>query len=110
MQDQTQLAVAAEILCQQWGNIEKETLKKYLLMYGFDRWSKIRNKSAQSCKILAKKTDEEMEAMGSDFVRCLFANVQTEKNELKSLLLSLIQNLQFNTCAKNNSQQQQLNQ
>lgn len=24
-----------------WGNMDKETLKKYLLNYGFGRWSKI---------------------------------------------------------------------
>lgn len=35
-----------------WGNMEKETLKKYLLNYGFGRWHKIQKKSAQSCKIL----------------------------------------------------------
>jgi len=29
-----------------WGNMEKETLKKYLLIYGYGRWIKIRNFSA----------------------------------------------------------------
>ena len=28
-----------------WGNIEKETLKKYLLVYGFGRWKKVRKAS-----------------------------------------------------------------
>lgn len=35
-----------------WGNMEKETLKKYLLNFGFGRWSTIQKKSAQTCKIL----------------------------------------------------------
>jgi hypothetical protein len=29
-----------------WGNMEKETLKKYLLNFGFGRWSTIQKKSA----------------------------------------------------------------
>jgi hypothetical protein len=29
-----------------WGNMEKETLKKYLLNFGFGRWSTIKKKSA----------------------------------------------------------------
>ena len=40
-----------------WGNMEKETLKKYLLIYGYGRWSKIRKISAATCKILKSKND-----------------------------------------------------
>jgi hypothetical protein len=29
-----------------WGNMEKETLKKYLLIFGYGRWKKIRKTSA----------------------------------------------------------------
>ncbi len=71
------------MLQQKWGNMEKETLKKYLLIYGYGRWQKIKKKSLQSCKILVNKTDTELEAFGADFVRTLFENLQTEKNELK---------------------------
>ena len=35
-----------------WGNMEKETLKKYMLIYGYGRWVKIRSFSASQCKIL----------------------------------------------------------
>ena len=73
-----------------WGNMEKETLKKYMLVYGYGRWPKIRCYSANQCKILKDKSDAEMKAFANDFVRSLFENLQTEKNELKSFLLNLI--------------------
>lgn len=74
-----------------WGNMEKETLKKYLLVYGYGRWSKIRESSGSSCKILYERTEAEMRAFANDFVRTLFENLQTEKNELKGFLLNLMQ-------------------
>ena len=58
-----------------WGNMEKETLKKYMLIYGYGRWTKIRNFSASQCKILQDKTDSEMKAFANDFVRSLFENL-----------------------------------
>ena len=73
-----------------WGNMEKETLKKYMLIYGYGRWVKIRSFSASQCKILQDKDDPEMKAFANDFVRALFENLQTEKNELKNFLLNLI--------------------
>jgi protein subunit release factor A len=70
--------------------MEKETLKKYMLNFGYGRWKKIRMESAQSCKILKDKPDHEMQSYADDFVRTLFDNLQTEKNELKSFLIDLI--------------------
>jgi hypothetical protein len=58
-----------------WGNMEKETLKKYLLNYGFGRWSTIQKKSAQSCKILQSKPPAELQAYAEDFVHTLFNNL-----------------------------------
>ena len=73
-----------------WGNIEKETLKKYLLIYGYGRWSKIRESSAASCTNLKTRSYNELQAFANDFVRTLFENLQTEKNELKGFLLHLV--------------------
>ena len=42
-----------------WGNMEKETLKKYLLIFGYGRWRKIRE-SGSSCKILVERPEGEM--------------------------------------------------
>ena len=70
--------------------MEKETLKKYLLNYGYGRWRKIRNYSSKTCKILKDKPEIEIKAFSNDFVRTLFFNQQSEKNELKGFLLSLL--------------------
>jgi hypothetical protein len=43
MTEKRQSSGATEL---RWGNMEKETLKKYLLNYGFGRWHKIQKKSA----------------------------------------------------------------
>lgn len=58
-----------------WGNIEKETLKKYLLVYGYSRWSKIRASSASTCRVLVNKSEAELRAFANDFVRTLFEHL-----------------------------------
>lgn len=55
--------------------MEKETLKKYILQFGYGRWSKIQRQSAETCKILQNKSLGEMKAYAQDFVRTLFMNV-----------------------------------
>lgn len=70
--------------------MEKESLKKYLLMFGYGRWSKIRKYSKSHDKILKDKPDIEMKAFANDFIRTLFEFLQTEKNELKNFLINLI--------------------
>lgn len=80
-------------LSQKWGNMEKETLKKYLLQFGYGRWKKIRKYSAHHCKILKDKSDVEMKAFANDFLRTLYDNLQnekSEKNEMRSFLVNLI--------------------
>lgn len=52
--------------------MEKETLKKYLLQYGYGRWQKIRKQSAKLCKILKDKPDLELKAFANDFLRTIF--------------------------------------
>ena len=71
--------------------MEKETLKKYLLIYGYGRWAKIRKDSKNQDKILKDKPDIEMKAFANDFIRTLFEFLQTEKNELKNFLINLIE-------------------
>jgi hypothetical protein len=77
-----------------WGNMEKETLKKYLLQFGYGRWSKIRKCSQRTCKILKDKSDLEMKAFANDFLRTLYdqlINEKNEKNELRSFIVNLIE-------------------
>eukprot|EP00347_Sterkiella_histriomuscorum_P020477 403337650 len=77
-------------LQQKWGSMEKETLKKYLLQFGYGRWRKIRKYSKNHDKILKDKSDLEMKAFSNDFIRTLFEFLQNEKNELKNFLINLI--------------------
>lgn len=73
-----------------WVNMEKESLRKFLLIFGYGRWSKIRKFSRGHDKILKDKGDIEMKAFANDFIRTLFEYVQNEKNELKNFLIGLI--------------------
>jgi hypothetical protein len=52
--------------------MEKETLKKYLLQFGYGRWKKIKKYSRNHCKILKDKPDVEMKAFANDFIRTIF--------------------------------------
>ena len=70
--------------------MEKETLKKHLLLFGYGRWRKIRKFSKNHDKILKDKSDTEMKAFANDFIRTLFEFLQNEKNELKTFLINLI--------------------
>lgn len=70
--------------------MEKETLKKYLLQFGYGRWNKIRKYSLSQDKILIKKSDKEMKAFSNDFIRTLFEYLQQDKIDLKYFLISLI--------------------
>ncbi|CDW90426.1 transforming growth factor beta regulator 1 [Stylonychia lemnae] len=79
-----------KILQQKWGSMEKETLKKHLLLFGYGRWRKIRKYSKCHDKILKDKSDVEMKAFANDFIRTLFEYLQNEKNELKTFLINLI--------------------
>lgn len=55
-----------------WTNMEKDTLKKYLLQFGYGRWEKIRKVSKNQDKILMTKSDQQMKAFSNDFIRTLF--------------------------------------
>lgn len=77
-----------------WGNMEKETLKKCLLQFGYGRWEKIRRYSQSTCRILKDKSDEEMRAFANDFLRTLYDNVQSEKAEkaeLRGFIMNVIE-------------------
>ena len=72
-----------------WTSMERETLKKYLLQFGYGRWNKIREQSQSQDKILFSKSDTEMKAFSNDFIRTLFENLDS-KNELRQFLVQLI--------------------
>jgi hypothetical protein len=61
-----------KVLTNKWSMLEKESLKKYLLQFGYGRWKKIRKYSSRNCKILKDKPDYEMKAFANDFLRTLY--------------------------------------
>ena len=63
-------------LLNSWSTMEKDTLKKHLLQFGYGRWKKIRKFSASQDKILMNKNDREMKAFSNDFIRTLFEFLQ----------------------------------
>ena len=74
--------------------MEKETLKKYLLQFGYGRWDKIRKYSARHCKILKDKTITEMKAFSNDFLRTLYDSLvedKSENKELRTFIMNLIE-------------------
>ena len=46
-----------KLLSEKWSSIEKENLKKYLLLFGYGRWDKIKKHSKHHCKLLKDKSD-----------------------------------------------------
>lgn len=70
--------------------MEKDTLKKYLLQFGYGRWEKIRKVSKNQDKILMNKSDQQMKAFSNDFIRTLFEYLNQDKNDLKNFLIDLI--------------------
>lgn len=85
-----------KVLTNKWSMIEKESLKKYLLQFGYGRWNKIRKYSFQTCKILKDKPDIEMKAFANDFLRTLYdqlINEKNEKNELRGFIMNTIEEL-----------------
>lgn len=76
-----------------------KALKKYLLTFGYGRWSKIRSVSKHSCQILEHKIDEELRSYSHKLI--LFISETIPENvELQEKLLKIIQ-VKSNECIVN---------
>ena len=51
-----------------WTREKLRFLKRFMLMFGYGRWSKIRAVSRSRCKILSKATDSEMRPYANIFL------------------------------------------
>jgi hypothetical protein len=58
-----------KILNSKWSSIERDQLKKFLLIFGYGRWNKIRKYSKTSAGFLTSKTDIELKAYSVSFIR-----------------------------------------
>ena len=69
-----------------WKNHEKEALKKNLLLYGYNRWNKIKENSSN---LLINKTDQELKAYSNSFIRCII-QITKDKKDITYFLSNLI--------------------
>ena len=77
-------------LNEEWTNIEKDTLKKHLLLYGYGRWTKIRKSSKENSGFLVNKEDKLLRAFSNGFIRNIYQFIPYDKQELRKYLLNLI--------------------
>ena len=69
-----------------WKIHEKEALKKNLLLYGYNRWNKIKENSSN---LLINKTDQELKAYSNSFIRCII-KITKDKKDITNFLSNLI--------------------
>lgn len=70
-----------------WSLHEKDCLRKYLLIFGYGNWSKIKEYSAG---VLNEKDENEIRIISNAFVRSIIENLSGDKKELKKFLYSII--------------------
>jgi hypothetical protein len=65
-----------------WTREEMRSLKRYILVYGYNRWSKLRAVSRSNCKLLSKKPDDEIRCYANAFLFNLARNVPHDSKDL----------------------------
>eukprot|EP00347_Sterkiella_histriomuscorum_P008411 403345196 len=62
-----------------WTKEEKRSLKRLILMFGYERWSKIRSISKLSDKLINKKSDDELRAYSNYFIMQIAESLQHDE-------------------------------
>ena len=75
-------------ILKKWTIHEKFSLKKYILLYGYNRWNKIRINSGG---VLNEKSNLELKVMSNSFIRCIMELLPSNKENIKEFLLNLIE-------------------
>jgi hypothetical protein len=73
-----------------WTNIEKDNLKKNLLLYGYGRWDEIRKASKDHSGFLVSKSDEILRAFSNAFIKNICQYISFDKNELRKYLQNMV--------------------
>jgi hypothetical protein len=73
-----------------WGLNEKESLKKWLLVYGYGRWSKLQEAMGEGGTFQNKPLNE-VRSFAAGFIRTLAEALPLEKTEIKNYLYGLIE-------------------
>lgn len=88
--NQGRSGIGTKSLNDEWTNIEKDNLKKNLLLFGYDRWLKIRKASKDHSGFLVNKDDKILKAFSNGFIRNIYQFIPYDKQELRKYLLNLI--------------------
>jgi hypothetical protein len=96
---QKRVPMETRILNHKWNFEEREHMKKFLLVFGYGRWDKIKEASREACvhfdaKMqmgLCGKEDREVKAFANAFIRAICDNFCFERYELKMFLLNVIE-------------------
>ncbi|CDW85165.1 f y-rich n-terminus family protein [Stylonychia lemnae] len=76
-----------------WTKEEKRSLKRIILMFGYDRWSKMRSISKHSDKLIFKKDHNEIRAYANYFIS-LIVDCLSHDNDNKELIKKLLSMVQ----------------
>lgn len=74
-------------LANKWTSHEKDSLRKYILIFGYGRWKIIKYNSGG---VLIEKTEQELKVFSNAFIRTIIEFLPLEKSELKKFLVNLI--------------------
>ena len=71
-------------LSNKWTNHEKDCLRKYILIYGYGRWSVIKQNSGG---VLSEKSEFELRVFSNAFLKTIIEFLPQEKSELRKFLI-----------------------
>jgi hypothetical protein len=74
-------------LTNKWTNHEKECLRKYILIYGYNRWKIIKQNSGS---VLSEKPELELKIFANAFLKTIVEFLPQEKSELRKFLINLL--------------------
>jgi len=75
------------VLANKWTSHEKDSLRKYILIFGYGRWKIIKYNSGG---VLIEKSEQELKVFSNAFIRTIIEFLPLEKSELKKFLVNLI--------------------
>lgn len=70
-----------------WTNHEKDSLRKYILIFGYGRWKIIKHNSRG---VLSEKPELELKVFSNAFLKVIIEFLPQEKMELRKFLINLI--------------------
>ncbi|CDW85164.1 f y-rich n-terminus family protein [Stylonychia lemnae] len=89
----------------EWSLNERETFKRYFLIFGYGRWQLIRDSSKNSGFNLEDKADEEMILYANSFIQTIISQLKAqETKEVQQFLINLVETNQYDAVIDSNLQ------